>query len=159
VVVSQVRINMINAYSGSLSLSNFGARAAGVTPGRHVWMTLLVVISTVLAMTSISDHLLAVLTFEAVFVMGWASTLIACIIYVEPTQARHPDDLREYPDVNPIGTGALAISLAVAVPLAFGVGGELGTALAPLVAMVTGSVAVIACTRLARAWGWAPKVI
>jgi purine-cytosine permease-like protein len=149
VLISQMRINMINAYSGSLSLSNFGARGLGVRPGRHVWMVALIAVGSILAMSDISSQLLKILTFEAVFVMAWVSALVAYIICFEvDTPGAAERSLDEMPRVNFVGLGALVASLAISVPLALGAGGELGKAIAPLTAMVVAPVAVLALRHL-----------
>lgn len=144
VVLSQLRINLINAYSGSLSLSNFGARGLGLSPGRQSWMVLLVVAATVCAMGNIHQHLITVLTFESVFVMAWASTLVGYILIYElrggPTLSQA--DLDAVPAFNRVGLGALCLALIAGVPLAFGIAGELGQALAPLAAMVVAPIGV-----------------
>lgn len=152
VLLSQVRINMINAYSGSLSLSNFGARGLGVRPGRPVWMIALVALSSGLAMFDVSSQLVQILTFEAVFVMAWVSTLVAYIVCFDldtPREAAR-QDLGDAPNVDPVGLGALAAALAVATPLAFGVGGELGSVLAPVMAMVVSPICVVTLRHRAR---------
>jgi hypothetical protein len=150
VLLSQIRINMINAYSGSLSLSNFGARGLGVRPGRHIWMVALIVVGSTLALVNISPQLVKILSFEAVFVMAWVSTLIAYIFFFNvdtPAGARH--SLDEMPRINVVGLGSLAAALAVSVPLALGVAGDLGQALAPLTAMLTAPIGVFALRRWA----------
>lgn len=152
VLLSQIRINMINAYSGSLSLSNFGARGLGRRPGRHVWMVGLVAVSSGLAMFDIASQLVQILTFEAVFVMAWVATLVAYIVCFDLDTSREGSrqDLSDSPNADPVGIGALAAALAVATPLAFGVGGELGSVLAPLTAMVVSPVCVVVLRRWAR---------
>ena len=152
VLLSQLRINMINAYSGSLSLSNFGARGLQIRPGRHVWMIVLVVGATLLAMTNIYEHILGVLTFEAVFVMAWVSTLVSYIVTSDlEREDATIEDLVGAPIINVVGVGAVLFTLAVATPLAFGAAGELGKALAPLSAIVLAPVGVVVLRRLSRA--------
>jgi hypothetical protein len=150
VLLSQIRINVINAYSGSLSLSNFGARGLGMRPGRHIWMLGLVGVSTALAMTNFSQHLLGILTFEAVFVMSWVSTLVAYIVQYDLNFSERSarEAFANAPMLNAVGLGSLALALAVATPLAFGAGGELGRGLAPLAAMVAAPIGVLALGRL-----------
>jgi purine-cytosine permease-like protein len=150
VLLSQIRINMINAYSGSLSLSNFGARGLGVRPGRHIWMAALIVVGSVLALIDISPQLVKILSFEAVFVMAWVSTLIAYIICFNiDTPAAARLSLDEMPRINVVGLGSLAAALAISVPLALGAAGDLGQALAPLTAMLTAPIGVFALRRWA----------
>lgn len=143
VVISQIRINLINAYSGSLSLSNFGARLLGVRAGRHMWMIGLVCAATLLAMSNIYEHLLGVLTFEAVFVMAWVGSLVSYIVLRHPEASRHSaGSLDRAPLLNPVGLSSLALGLAVATPLAFGAVGALGSALAPLCAFLVTPIGV-----------------
>jgi hypothetical protein len=143
VITSQGRINVINAYSGSLSLSNFGLRGAGVHPGRHVWLLVMVATATLLAMTNIYQHLVGVLTFESVFVMAWVAILVTYILTFDVEREVSPQDpLRDAPAVNLVGLCALCVALASSVPLAFGAAGDLGTALAPLVSAGAGGATV-----------------
>lgn len=146
VLLSQGRINLINAYSGSLSLANLGARGLGVRPGRRTWMVLLVCVATLLALTHLSDHIVSVLTFEAVFVMAWVFALVTYVVRFDP--APH-EPLERAPRFEPVGLVALVATLSVATPLAFGAAGELGKALAPLIAMVLAPLGVLT---LARVW-------
>jgi purine-cytosine permease-like protein len=48
VVISQVKINMTNAYAGSLAWSNFFARLTHSHPGRVVWVVFNAVIAIIL---------------------------------------------------------------------------------------------------------------
>ena len=48
VIVSQVKINVTNAYAGSLAWSNFFARLTHSHPGRVVWLVFNVVIAVLL---------------------------------------------------------------------------------------------------------------
>jgi len=153
VLLSQIRINVINAYSGSLSLSNFGARGLGVRPGRHIWMLGLVVVSTTLAMTNFSQHLLGILTFEAVFVMAWVSTLVAYILRYDlsASELTARAAFANAPALNAVGLGSLVLALAIATPLAFGAAGDLGRGLAPLAAMFAAPVGVLSLGRVMQA--------
>lgn len=143
VVTSQGRINVINAYSGSLSLSNFGLRGLRLRPGRHIWMLAMVVVATLLAMTDIYQHLVGVLTFESVFVMAWVAILVTYVLTFDVERTVSPQaPLDGAPNINPVGMISLFLALASGVPLAFGAGGALGTALAPLVSACVAGMAV-----------------
>jgi purine-cytosine permease-like protein len=136
VVVSQVRINVINLYAGSLSLSNFFARSIGFRPGRHAWVLVLALLGTALAMTDVYEKLLAVLTFESVFVTAWVAVLVTYLLRngllnESRMHGRLLDRVRLF---NPVGLTALGAALLGAVPLAFGAAGGTGKFLAPPVA-------------------------
>jgi purine-cytosine permease-like protein len=161
VLISQLRINAINAYSGSLSISNFAARGLRLRPGRMVWGIVLAVVGTILATANISAQLVEILSFEAVFVMAWVSVLVTYIVAFDLDRpgARAARPLEAEPQVNPVGVAALAVALAVSTPLAFGAGGNLGKALAPLTAMLVAPVCVLALRRFAPERGVSARII
>lgn len=80
VIISQVRINVINLYAGSLSLSNFVARTLAFRPGRHVWVATMAGIGTTLAVMGVYKELLSVLSFGATFVSAWVMALVSYIL-------------------------------------------------------------------------------
>ncbi|MDA0169578.1 hypothetical protein OJ998_10840 [Solirubrobacter taibaiensis] len=140
VLVSQTRINLINAYSGSLSAANFAARAFGWRIGRRHCMVILVAVATALAMSDVYGNLVAVLTFEAIFVMAWVSVLVTNVW----RDADHPNpEIEGAPDVEWVGVSALLLAVLIAAPLAFGAMGELGKAVAPLTAMIVASATTV----------------
>jgi purine-cytosine permease-like protein len=149
VVISQIRINTINAYAGSLSLSNFGKRSIGVQPGRRLWMAALIAIATSLALRGIYSELLSVLTFEATFVTAWVATLVSYILLAPSGRQRAAGEgtianlSQGIPSVI-----ALVSSLVCAVPLAFGVVGDVGKVVAPILAIIVASVTTWALARL-----------
>lgn len=140
VVMSQLRINAINAYAGSLSLSNFAARSVGFRPGRHVWMIVLVAIAGLLSLSDVYSDLVQALTFEAVFVAAWGATLVTYVLASSPARQLDAADR----EIDRLEDGrssvvALLLALAVSVPFAFGAAGELAKALAPIVAIAVAS--------------------
>ncbi len=76
VVITQLRINVTNVYSGSLAYANFFCRVFHITPGRHYWVILTSVLGTALMFGGVFAHLTAVLTFEGVFIMGWVMAIL-----------------------------------------------------------------------------------
>lgn len=149
VVVTQLRINVTNVYSGSLAYANFFCRVFHLTPGRQYWVILTSVLGTALMFGGIFAHLTAVLTFEGVFVMAWVMAVVADIVINKPLGLSPRNFLFKRAHTyrfNVVGVGALAVALAVAVPLAFGVAGPLGKTLAPF---VSGALAFLASPVLA----------
>jgi hypothetical protein len=114
----------------------------------------IVVAATLLALTDIYAHLLGVLTFEAVFVMAWVSTLVTYIgAYQLDSRQQQERDLsldRALP-VNVVGVAALIIAVSASTPFAFGVGGAAGKGLAPIIGM-----SVAAFTVLGLRWCYGP---
>ncbi|MFS0877982.1 purine-cytosine permease family protein [Solibacillus isronensis] len=75
-VLTQVRINITNIYSSSLSLSNFFENMFGFTPGRRFWVVVGGVIAMILMLGGIVDHLQIAMTFQGVALMSWAAVLV-----------------------------------------------------------------------------------
>ncbi len=153
VIVTQLRINVTNVYSGSLAYANFFCRVLHVTPGRQYWVILTSVLGTALMFGGIFAHLTSVLTFEGVFVMAWVMAVVADITINKPLGLSPRNFLYKRAHTNkfnPVGVGALLIALVVALPMAFGLFGELGKTLAPFVSGVSAFVAapvIAAATR------------
>ena len=57
VLISQIKINVTNAYAGSLAWSNFFSRAAHYHPGRVVWLVFNIAISLMLMLLGIFETL------------------------------------------------------------------------------------------------------
>jgi hypothetical protein len=151
VLTSQGRINVINAYSGSLSLSNAGLRGLAIRPGRHVWLAGVVIVGSLLALTNIYEHLVGVLTFESVFVMAWVAVMVSYILAFDvESRISRTRPLDGAPRLNLVGISALVTALAVSIPLAFGAGGSLGDALAPLASAATATLVVSGCALAVR---------
>lgn len=150
VTVTQVRINVTNVYSGSLAYANFFCRVFHFTPGRQYWVVLTAVLGTALMFGGIFAHLNAVLTFEGVFVMAWILAIVADITVNKRLLKLSPEHFMykraQTYRYNPVGMGALAVALVVAVPLAFGVAGDLGKTLAPY---ISGALAFVTAPVLA----------
>ncbi|PKV95385.1 purine-cytosine permease-like protein [Amycolatopsis echigonensis] len=81
IVITQLRINLINAYSGSLSLANFFSRLR-FTPGRSVWAVVMVVLGTLAMYLNVLDHLGTVLAVEGVLLAAWIGVSIADLLLV-----------------------------------------------------------------------------
>ena len=121
-VLSQLRINVINVYSGSLSLSNFFSRVVGFTPGRVFWVVGAAVLALVAMLSDILAYLGAVLTFQGVFMFAWAASMLADLLVVKRILKIGPRDI-EYRQErlrawNPVGPAALVAGSLVGVWLA-----------------------------------------
>lgn len=76
-MLTQIRINITNIYSSSLSLSSFFENMFEFTPGRRFWVVIAGVIAMALMLGGIEDHLGTAMTFQGVALMTWASILAA----------------------------------------------------------------------------------
>src|SRR5690349_22777015 len=75
VVVAQVKINVTNAYSGSLAWENVFTRMAKHYPGRTVFVLFNLVIAYVLMMLDVFTLISFVLSLYANVVMAWLVTI------------------------------------------------------------------------------------
>jgi purine-cytosine permease-like protein len=110
-VLSQTRINVINVYSGSLSLANFFARIVGFAPGRVFWVVAAAALSLGTMLLNVLAYVGPVLTFQGVFMFAWAASMLADLVVVKgwlrigvTTIEYRQDRLRAW---NPVGCSAL----------------------------------------------------
>lgn len=126
IILTQLRINLINAYSGSLSLANFFSRLH-LAPGRPFWAVLMVAVGTAAMYLNILDNLGTVLTFEGVFLAAWIGVILTDLVLVRGVYNYGPENGRfiEYrrsmlPHWNWVGVIPLMVSTAVGMVFAFG---------------------------------------
>ena len=144
VIVSQVKINVTNAYAGSLAWSNFFARLTHSHPGRVVWLLFNVLIATVLMVLGVFEALEHVLGLYSNVAIAWVGAQVADLVVNKPLglSPRGIEFKRAHLyDINPVGFGALAIASAGGILAYIGVFGEAARALSPFIAL-----AVAFCT-------------
>ena len=118
VVVSQIKINVTNAYSGSLAWSNCFARLAHYHPGRVVWLVFNVLIALLLSLMGIFATLEAVLSVYSSVAIAWIGALVADLVVLKPVGISPPyiEFKRAHLyDFNPVGCGATLIGSGVSV--------------------------------------------
>lgn len=129
-ILTQLRINVTNMYSGSLSLSNFFEHIFHFVPGRVFWVATTAIVATVAMLFGILNYLGPLLTWQGVFLFAWLASLLADIIVVKGwlkigTSAAmieyRPSHLRGW---NPVGVVSLIISCAIGTLMVFGVMGS-----------------------------------
>ncbi len=118
-VLSQLRINVINVYSGSLSLSSFFARVVGFVPGRAFWVVSAAVLALVAMLSNILAYVGPVLTFQGIFMFAWAASMLADLLVVKRWLKIGGTDI-EYREThlrawNPVGPVALVCGSLVGV--------------------------------------------
>lgn len=123
-MLTQVRINVTNIYSSSLSLSNFFENVVKFTPGRRFWVVVAGVIAMILMLGGITDHLDAALTFQGVFLMSWAAILVTDFVVVKRMMKIGPGHYEERQEYlykwNPVGVWSLIISSLLGTIAALG---------------------------------------
>jgi signal transduction histidine kinase/CheY-like chemotaxis protein len=165
VIVSQVKINMTNAYAGSLAWSNFFARLTHSHPGRVVWAVFNALIAVLLMELDVFQALEQVLGLYSNVAISWITAVVADLVINKPLglSPRGIEFRRAYLyDINPVGVGSMLLASALSVAAfagAFGAHAQafsafiaLGTALlaAPLIAWATRGKYYLA--RPAHAW-------
>ena len=146
VTVSQVKINVTNAYSGSLAWSNCFVRLAHYHPGRVVWLVFNVVIALLLSLLGIFETLQAVLSVYSTLVIAWIGALVADLVVLKRTGISPPyiEFKRAHLyNFNPVGCGATLIASAVAVVAYAGALGALAQAFFGFIALAVAFVSAI----------------
>ena len=150
VIVSQVKINVTNAYAGSLAWSNFFARLTHSHPGRVVWLVFNVLIAVLLMTLGVFGALEHVLGLYSNVAIAWVGALVADLVINKPLgwSPRGIEFRRAYlPDLNPVGLCATLLATIVALVAHAGVLGKLAAAWSPFLAL---AVAMVASPVLAR---------
>lgn len=153
VVVSQLKINVMNAYAGSLAWSNFFSRLTHSHPGRVVWLVFNVAIALLLMELGIYKLLEETLGVFSIVAMAWLCTISADLFVNKPLGLSPPGiefKRAHLYDINPVGLGAMALSATIALTAHFGAFGAIAASLAPYIALV---IAFIASPLIAWATG------
>jgi signal transduction histidine kinase/CheY-like chemotaxis protein/purine-cytosine permease-like protein len=138
VVLSQVKINVTNAYAGSIAWSNFFSRLTRSHPGRVVWLVFNVVIALTLMELGIYKALEQILGLYSILAVAWVGALVADLVINKPLGLSPPgiEFKRAYLyDINPVGVGAMGVAIAAALLAYSGLLGELLRAFASFIAL------------------------
>ncbi len=149
VVISQLKINVTNAYAGSIAWSNFFSRLTHSHPGRVVWLVFNVVIAMVLMELGVYHALENTLGVYAVVAVAWVSALVADLLINKPLglSPKHIEYKRAHLyDVNPVGVGGMAISSVLGLLCYVGIFGELLQALSHFITLLS---ALVLCPLIA----------
>ena len=152
VVISQIKINVTNAYSGSLAWTNSFTRVTKRYPGRIVFVVVNLVIALTLMESNMFDFLNTILGFYANCAMAWVVTVATDIVVnkgilkISPTVAEFRRGML-YP-VNPVGFVSVLLSAGLSIVVFFG---GLGAGLQPYSPVVAIVLAVVCPPVLALA--------
>ena len=139
VVISQVKINVTNAYAGSLAWSNFFARVTHSHPGRVVWVVFNALIALMLMELSLFQALGKVLGLYANVAIAWIMAVVADLVINKP-MGWSPKGIEfkraHLYDINPVGVGAMGLASLVSIVAHVGWMGELAQAFSAVIAMV-----------------------
>ncbi len=138
VILSQIKINVTNAYSGSLSWSNFFSRLTHAHPGRVVWLVFQLAIALTLQEMGVFSVLLWVLGFYSNVAIAWVGALVADLVINKPLgiSPSYIEFKRAHLyNFNPVGFGSMMIASIVSVIAFFGLMGPLAQACSTFIAL------------------------
>uniref|UniRef100_UPI002490F94D ATP-binding protein n=1 Tax=Azonexus hydrophilus TaxID=418702 RepID=UPI002490F94D len=140
VIVSQLKINVTNAYAGSLAWSNFFARLTHSHPGRVVWVVFNTAIALLLMELNVFQALGQVLGLYSNIAISWMAAVVADLVINKPL-GLSPKGMEfkrsNLYDINPVGVGAMAAASLLSVATFSGLFGATLQPYAPFVAMAT----------------------
>ena len=151
VLVAQLKINVTNAYAGSIAWSNFFSRLTHRHPGRIVWMGFNVSIALLLMELGIYHAIEPILSFYSVLACAWVGSIFGDLAIAKPLGLAPPaiEFKRAYLyDLNPVGLGAMLLAVTAGGIAMGGVMGPVLHALAPVLALAT---AILAAPAIAAA--------
>lgn len=144
VVVAQIKINVTNAYSGSLAWSNVYTRLTKTYPGRSIFIFFNLAIALALMLMDVFSLISFVLSLYANVVMAWLVTIAADIVINKHILRISPivPEFRRgmLRDWNPVGL--VSVGLASLLSLA-AFGGLFGEGLRPFSVLIAIGVAAI----------------
>ncbi|PLC49364.1 hybrid sensor histidine kinase/response regulator [Pollutimonas subterranea] len=139
ILVSQVKINLVNAYAGSLAWSNFFARLTHSHPGRVVWLVFNCLLALLLMSLGVFEALENVLGFYSNVAVAWVSTLVADLMINKPLglSPRGIEFKRAHLyDINPVGLGTMIMAATAGIAAFSGLFGTELAAFSPFITMV-----------------------
>ncbi|CAL80489.1 Sensor histidine kinase with a response regulator receiver domain (two-component signal transduction system) [Bradyrhizobium sp. ORS 278] len=138
VILSQIKINVTNAYAGSIAWSNFFSRLTHSHPGRVVWLVFNVVVALLLMEIGVYKALEQTLALYSNIAISWVGALVADLVINKPLGLRPPQmefKRAHLYDINPVGVGAMTIATIVSISAFYGLFGPTGKALSTFVAL------------------------
>lgn len=140
VILSQLKINVTNAYAGSIAWSNFFSRLTHNHPGRVVWLVFNVLVALLLMEIGVYKALEQTLALYSNVAIAWVGALVADLTINKPLglRPRQMEFKRAHLyDINPVGVGAMLAATLMSVSAFYGLFGPTAKALSPFVALAT----------------------
>ncbi len=138
VILSQLKINVTNAYAGSIAWSNFFSRLTHSHPGRVVWLVFNVAIALMLMELGVFHAVESILGLYSHVALAWIGALTADLVINKPLglSPRGIEFRRAHLyDINPVGTGAMGAAVALSLMAYIGVFGALAESFSALIAL------------------------
>ena len=138
VILSQIKINVTNAYAGSLAWSNFFSRLTHSHPGRVVWLLFNVLIALLLMEFGVFGALEKVLGLFSHMSIAWICTIAAELMINKPLglSPKIVEFKRAYlPDLNPVGIISTLCASVLSILAYLGLFGEIPKAFSAFIAL------------------------
>lgn len=138
VILCQIKINVTNAYAGSIAWSNFFSRLTHSHPGRVVWLVFNVAIALLVMELGVYRALEETLGFYGIVAIAWVGALVADLVINKPLglSPAHIEFKRAHLyDINPVGVGAMITASLVGVVCHSGAIGAYAQALSHFIAL------------------------
>lgn len=139
VVISQIKINVTNAYSGSLAWTSAWARTTKSYPGRITFVVVNLAIALALMEADMFSALAWILGFYSNFAIAWVVvvatdiTLNKGLLKLAPMQPEYRRDMIY--NANPVGLVAFGLAAGLSICAFFGLLGETLAPFSPLLAL------------------------
>jgi len=140
VIISQVKINVTNAYAGSLAWSNFFSRTTHTHPGRVVWVVFNIAIALILMEIGVFDVLEKILGLYSNIAIAWVAAIVADLVINKPLGLSPP--VIEFKrahlfKINPVGVFSTLIASVLSITAFSGMLGEAMQAFSSIIALLT----------------------
>ncbi len=138
VVTSQIKINVTNAYAGSLAWSNFFSRVTHAHPGRVVWLVFNIGIALLLMEMGVFEALQKVLGLYSNVAIAWIFAVVSDLTINKVLKLSPP--IVEFKrahlyNYNPVGFVSMSVASLVSISAFTGVFGLYAQAYSWLIAM------------------------
>jgi len=138
VIISQLKINVTNAYAGSIAWGNFFSRLTHYHPGRVVWLVFNVSIALMLMELGLYQAFEEILITYASVVVAWVGCVVADLVINKPLglSPKHIEFRRGHLyDINPVGVISMIFASCAGIAANFGLFGEVAEALAAFLSL------------------------
>jgi signal transduction histidine kinase/CheY-like chemotaxis protein len=138
VIISQLKINVTNAYAGSIAWGNFFSRLTHSHPGRVVWLVFNVAIALMLMELGLYQAFETILITYASLVVAWIGCVVADLVINKPLglSPAHIEFRRGHLyDINPVGVVSMVIASCAGIAANLGVFGSVAEALAAFLSL------------------------
>lgn len=140
VILSQLKINVTNAYAGSIAWSNFFSRLTHSHPGRVIWLVFNVAIALLLMELGVFHAIESILGLYSHVALAWIGALTADLVINKPL-GLSPKGIEfrraHLYDINPVGTGAMIAAVIISLCALLGLFGDMAQSFSSVVALAT----------------------